>query len=191
MRHVVLCGVLFAMAASASEYSWSEFDAPQTFVGLAVIPLTQGALALDGERVLSPKVSARLGVRLDAGLFSRDGDEEWGDSSLLAVGIEPGFRYYLTGSVTDGLWVGPHLELSGRWRGFPPSRKLGLGAGIAALVGYSMVVSRGLTLQAGVGLGASYSSGVIWLWDGYSELASHDDIWGLTERASLSVGWVF
>lgn len=192
MRYMVLCGVLFAVAASASEQTLSpEFEARRTFVGLAVDPLTQWALALDGERMLNPKVSVRLGVRIDAGSFTRNRDDEWGNSSLLATAIEPGFRYYLRGSVTDGLWVGPHLELSGRWRGFPLSRNLQMGAGIAALVGYSMDVYQGLTWQTGVGLSASYSSNVKWITSSDREIAIHEHIWSFADRATLAVGWVF
>jgi ribosome biogenesis GTPase len=63
----------------------------------------------------------------------------------------------VTGTALDGLWIGSHVELSyGQFNTRSISGPLeieGSGqnwrAGAAALVGYSMIVSRGLTVQAG------------------------------------------
>jgi hypothetical protein len=122
------------------------------------------------------------------------------------MGIEPGLRYYVTGTVLDGLWLDSHLEFSGQ---ILETSSDGLSAmmtsnedrfyrmGVAALVGYSTVVSRGLTIQAGVGLGAEHG----WGWNTVNgitlpegtEQTSKFDIrtWAISERVTLAVGWAF
>jgi hypothetical protein len=63
-------------------------------------------------------------------------------------------------------------------------------------MGYSMVVSRGFTVQAGVGLGASYSSTRSAITDTTDpeqprRFPFHARSWGFAERATLAVGWAF
>ncbi len=205
MRSVVICGVLLATVASAAEQqSTPELESRRTFIGLAPIALGQGLLAVDGERALGPKLSARLGVRLGAGVFKRGAGEFQGDSSRLSMGVEPGLRYYLTGTALDGLWLGGNVEFSHQrsdstsdgLTGQVINRDRDWSAGVATLVGYSMVVSRGLTIQAGVGLGASYNSGQLTVRDtsnppSLQEAHFDNTYWGISERATLALGWAF
>jgi hypothetical protein len=203
MRSVMMCGVLLATAASAADPEVAEaLETRKSLVGVAPIALAQGYLSVEGERALSPRLSARLGVRLASGRFRRAVNEgDLWDSEYFTGGVEPGLRYYLTGTVLDGLWVGSHLELSRHWinnenEGTLENQDRQWNAGVAALVGYSMVVTRGLTVQAGLGLGASYTSGQATMLD----LTMPDDLrhqkfgssyWGVSHRATLSVGWAF
>jgi hypothetical protein len=201
---MVLCGVLWATAASASEQEPSpELEARRTFVGLEAVALSRGLLAVDGERVLSPKLSVRLGVRLGARLFETRGDQFPGDTSSFLVGLVPGLRYYLTGAAPDGLWVGSQAELLRQGydtgSGTPSqvtARNRAWSVGVATLVGYSMVVTRGLTVQAGVGLEASYSTGQLTVRNTTvpgeeSESTFQHREWGVSEKATLAVGWAF
>jgi hypothetical protein len=199
---MLLYGVLFATATSAAEPAGSsEPGARRTFVGLVPFELGKGVLAVDAQRVESPKHSIRLGVRLD--VDARDLNEGSATRSRLLIGIQPGFRYYLTGSALDGLWVGPHLDLSLQGvearDGFLPNH-WGWSVGVGTLVGYSMVVTRGLTVQAGVGLGVSYLSGHFvyqhLVVDPNSELTYYTRVWefkewSFTESSTLVVGWTF
>jgi Protein of unknown function (DUF3575) len=167
------------------------------------LSLPEGRIAIDGEQVLGPKLSVHLGVRFGAGLSKSDGASGLGDFTNLGVGVEPGLRYYLTGTVLNGLWIGPHLELSQLWHstesvGGPSemtTRTHTWSAGVGALLGYSMVVSQGFTVQAGVGLGASYSSTQWTVQDmtpgQVQEFPFRSTSWGFAERATLAVGWAF
>lgn len=215
MRSALLCGVLLATVASAAENESEppsppppppEVETHQTFVGLVPIGLSQGLIAIDGERVLSPKLSARVGLRF-VGSFARHGNGDLlANNTQLLAGVEPGIRYYLTGSALDGLWLGPHLEFSYQrvTTSTPPGptvttdKTWGWGAGGAVLLGYSMVVTRGLTLQAGVGLGVTYSSSHLDLvgsslngGPGGPSSSFNSHSWTLAQRSTLAVGWSF
>jgi len=206
MRHAgVMCALLLATVASASaEEVNPETEIRRTFVGVVPLPLRQGLIAVDGERVLAPRLSARMGVRFGGGRFKDEGTGGEGNTTSLGVGVEPGLRYYLTGTVLNGLWIGAHLELSGGWYSRKAvgdlsdmtSRDRTWSAGVGALMGYSMVVSQGFTVQAGVGLGASYDS-LRWTVqdtanpEGPQEASLERASWGFAERATLAVGWAF
>lgn len=211
MRSALICGVLLATVASAAEAEKEpepppEVESRRTFVGLVPIALSESLIAIDGERVLTPKLSAWMGLRF-AGSFSRRGSGDvLGDSTQLVAGVEPGVRYYLTGSALDGLWLGPHLELSYQrstntsqgLQGDPvTNHNRDWTAGGAVLLGYSMIVTRGLTVQAGVGLGCNYSSSTLQVGslldsDSGGLSGSFDNHgWTLSQRATLAVGWSF
>jgi hypothetical protein len=206
MRSVMmLCGVLLATIASAEEQEpSSRSEARRTFVGLVPMPLRESVVGIDGEQVLGPKLSAQLGVRLGMAVGKTSGDNPGFDSSRFQLGFQPGLRYYLTGTALDGLWVGSHLELSGQQLenasslpdGRVTNRDRTWRLGVAALAGYSMVVARGLTIQAGVGVGAEHA------WGGLTMVSSslsgetqeiQFDVrqWGISERVTLAVGWAF
>lgn len=206
MRHAgVICAVLLATVASASaEEANPETEVRRTFVGVIPLSVRQGLIAVDGEQALAPRLSARMGVRFGGGLFKNEGTGGVGDSTNLGVGVESGIRYYLTGTALNGLWIGPHLELSGGWSSRTTvgdlseltSRDRTWSAGAGALMGYSMVVAQGFTVQAGVGLGASYNSLRWTVQDTTSpeqpqESSFHSASWGFAERATLAVGWAF
>jgi hypothetical protein len=201
MRYVVLCGVLFAMTSSAVEPVVSpEPQAHRTFVGLLPVAMGKGLLAVDSEWVESQKHSVRLGTRL--AIEVRDLGGGSATRSRLHIGIEQGFRYYLTGTALNGLWVGPHLELSlqGVGAGSVLPEHWGYSGGVGTLIGYSRVMFQGLTMQAGVGLGVSYAFGhtvqlvIVPGPDGRLEQqigVIRFQEWSLTERATLAVGWAF
>jgi len=206
MRHAgVMCAVLLATVASASaEEASPETEVRRTFVGVVPLSFRQGLIAVDGEQGLTSRLSARMGVRFGAGLFKNEGTGGVGGTTNLGVGVEAGIRYYLTGTALNGLWIGPHLELAGG--GYSrenvgdlsemTSRDRTWSAGVGALMGYSMVVSQGFTVQAGVGFGASYHSLRWTLRDTTNPEqpleSSLDSVsWGFAERATLALGWAF
>lgn len=205
MRQLLLCGMLLATVASASEQEPSpELESRRTFVGLEAAELSRGLLAVDGERVLSPMFSVRLGIRLGGRRLEDTESQTPLATSSFTLGVAPGLRFYLTGTAPEGPWVGSHVELlrQGYSTRFGDSaeaatRNRAWSAGVSTLVGYSMVVSRGLTVQAGVGLAASYATGQMTvrnttLPSGESEVLTFDQrSWGVSERASLAVGWTF
>lgn len=213
-RGLLVCVVLWAVAAAAEEQQASpEPEARKTFVGLVATSLGRGVVAIDGEHALSPRLSIRTGIRIDAGLVRSDEVPRrlsTGSTSSLNVGLEPGIRYYVTGTALDGMWLGPHVELSyGRTTASTVLGSLGSPdttevtnrwrewhVGVGALVGYSMVVTRGLTVQAGVGLGGGYTSSRTEFGNtGNSEQPDGLDVktrsWDVSERAMLAVGWSF
>ncbi len=212
MRSGVICGVLLATVASAAGKQPEpspEGEVRQTFVGLVPISLSQGLLAIDGEQVLNPKLSVRLGVRFGGSFSKRGKDDLTGDSSNLLMGVEPGIRYYLMGSALDGLWWEPHVEgayqrqttksrliENGIMIGMVTNRVQGWTAGVATLLGYSAVVARGLTIQGGVGFGVNYTfsqmgveppAGSVGVQTGLPD----NHTWTLSPRATLAVGWSF
>lgn len=209
---VLLATVAVAEEKDASKEASTEAEARRTFVGLVATSLGRGLVAIDGEHAVGPRLSIRAGLRIGAGLTRSDGAVglSGGNSSNLSVGLEPGLRYYVTGTALDGLWIGPHLELAyaqinvssvTRSLNSPitsevTSKGQGWYAGLGALVGYSMVVSRGLTVQAGVGLGGGYSSDRTKMEDSQNPdlpmgLEFKTKRWELSERATLAVGWSF
>ncbi len=158
---------------------------------------------MDGERVLSPNLSVRLGLRLGARLVENGEETVQADTSSFTLGAVPSLRYYLAGTALEGLWVGSQLELlhQGYNTRLSESSRDGVrnrawSVGVAALVGYSLVVSPGLTVQGGVGLGANYARGEMTvrsttLPGEESELNIRTWSWGASERATLAVGWAF
>jgi hypothetical protein len=213
-RGLLVCAVLWAAVAAAAEEKEAapEAEARKTFVGLVATSLGRGVVAIDGEHALSTRLSIRTGIRISGGMTRDDGNAALnGDTSNLSVGLEPGIRYYVMGTALDGMWIGPHVELS-RGRFTTTSTVLGSlnspvktevtnhgrewSVGVGALVGYSMVVSRGLTVQAGVGLGGAYTSSRTDFGDtGISEqpnaMVFRMKRWEASERAMLAVGWSF
>lgn len=213
-RGLLVCAVLWAAVAAAEEKEPApEAESRQTFVGLVATSLGRGLVAIDGEHAVSPRLSIRTGIRIGGGLVRNDEIPRGlstGNTSNLSAGLEPGIRYYVTGTALDGMWLGPHVELSyGR---FTTSTVIGSlnspvttevtnhgrewHVGVGTLVGYSMVVTRGLTVQAGVGLGGGYSSSRTELGDtGNPEqpdgLEFKTRSWQVSERAMLAVGWSF
>jgi hypothetical protein len=223
MRAVVMLAVLGATAAGAAdvEASASEAVERKTFVGLSVLSgfSSRAGLGVEAERALSERVSVRLGVRVGTNLFSQDNQDNVSRTRDFALGASPGVRFYLTGRAPSGLWVGPSLELnhSRSTFAFPSvtvegatfdveSRQRQWSVGAAGLVGYSMVLREGLTVQAGVGLGVTRgwqhnaSTGVLVGLEGGKRAqqlqapvasATRSTSWAFGERVSFAVGWAF
>lgn len=223
MRDVKGLALLVLLAAGVAEADAlaPEVDARKTFLGLSIVPgvpRVLGSLGLEVERALGERVSVRLGVSASTNW----GASKYGTSELSSQSFElvadPGIRFYLTGRALSGLWVGPSIELQRAWGSsesmplfpdWPPgevsSRRWSVGA--SALVGYSMVLREGLTVQAGVGFGVSRGwsrdtiaggglGGVLVsgaqlqpLQPAVSE--SRGTSWDFSERVSLAVGWAF
>ncbi|XXF76160.1 DUF3575 domain-containing protein [Myxococcaceae bacterium GXIMD 01537] len=223
---MVLTAVLWATAAGAAEElaSEAEVQARRTFVGLSVLPLgTGGAVGLEAERAVGERVSVRLGVRAGASLTSQGIDGQGTDYSSFQIAATPGVRFFLTGRAPEGLWVGPNLELSRGWMNTTSkwvntisgesatqsSDSTRWGVGGELMLGYTLVLSRGLTAQAGVGFGGGWSSiesegfvfppigatvptsGVRALQTQLPVETQHVESWNFRERVSLAVGWAF
>jgi hypothetical protein len=225
---MVMTAVLWATAAGAVEVEERalapEAQAPRTFVGLSVLPLGMGgALGLEGERAVGERVSVRLGVRAGASLGSQEFNGRGQGSSFqnFQLAATPGVRFFLTGRAPEGLWAGPNLELSRGWTksefdmanpdgtsGTFRTNTTSWGVGAELMLGYTLVLSQGLTVQAGVGLGGGWArsspagfgplGAIIPTSDGTGALQSqapsedtYVDSWNFRERVSLAVGWAF
>lgn len=129
--------------------------------------------------------------------------QRWG------VGVDPGVHFFLAGRAPEGLWVGPHAELSvlhhrsehdlvvyggsgERVRVSQGSRTLQYGA--SARVGYNAILSPGLSVQVSAGLWAlqgQYTSFTTERPDGIpvGEAAGPTRSWSVGPRMTLGVGW--
>ncbi|RKH20430.1 hypothetical protein D7X74_03910 [Corallococcus sp. CA047B] len=179
-------------------------------------------LAIEGERVLDEHVSVSLGVfgSVQHDRSRMDDPPEIGfegtDTTQYRVGLAPAVRFYLSGTAPQGLWVSPRLELSygrqtyenvgnfpsGGGISFPliPSESETWSLGGMALVGYSVVLEPGFTVQAGVGLGARRDA-VSYDMVGASVIGEppveiemqkgHRTDWSFTQRVLVNLGWAF
>ncbi|MFP2933343.1 hypothetical protein ACLESO_50995 [Pyxidicoccus sp. 3LG] len=215
---LLMTTLLSASAASAAE----ETEAPPTeppqvrrnVVGMSITALQSGALSLEGERVVSPRVSVGLGLRLGLSRWdflseSSEGPVFGGDTERTHtyLGVDPRVRFFLTGAAPEGLWLSPRLELARRWTnsdGDDPlwtneSKERGWSVGGSAQVGYSVIVGRGLAIQGGVGVEAAYESSrqtyrsTPPLGSGVpvDEGEYRSSAWHVGHRMDVSVGWAF
>ncbi|PTL77109.1 hypothetical protein [Vitiosangium sp. GDMCC 1.1324] len=175
-------------AEGAPEEGDSWHESARVFVGVAV-PLAPGGFALEGERELDDRFTATLGLRgsFDLGGWSRVFDDS--SPAYLRLGVEPGVRFYVTGSALDGMWFGPRLELMHSWQDARDSEGSAVGGsrrdwdlGGALLTGYSVRLGEGFTVQGALGVGALYRPP-----------HSGSSPWSVTVgyRAELCLGWSF
>ncbi|RYZ41832.1 MAG: hypothetical protein EOO71_10380 [Myxococcaceae bacterium] len=170
-------------------------------------------VALEGEHVVSDYFSVGLGVIASFTHAERRVDRlqpnglEGENLTYSELGLAPAVRFYLTGTAPQGLWVSPRVEAGYGWSTVEytgpredidyldiDSDSWFLGA--AAVMGYSVVLEPGFTLQGGVGLGTRRESVSF---DQYSFASDGSVIrsrptqttWNLNERFMLNVGWAF
>ncbi|NRD52905.1 hypothetical protein D7Y15_26330 [Corallococcus sp. AB030] len=204
-----------AVAFAEQGVTSGSFPVERRNVVTVSVPLQNlNQLSLEGERVMGERFSVGLGVFASfAHQRSRFEEVQAGglegyDTSYLQFGLAPSVRFYLTGRAPQGLWVSPRLEASlGRisdetvvnhLEGEPPSRKPtdDWAVGGTAVLGYSLVVEPGFTVQGGVGFGARREAFA------YDAMRLGDDgrlgmvrvrqaTWLFTQRILLNVGWAF
>ncbi len=186
----------------------------RNLLGISVLPLLgSGIVAVEGERVVGPRLS--VGLRLRSGVTHSESQvdtlvegsfvQESGQSSFL-LGAEPMARVFLTGTAPEGLWVSPRLGVARQWgksetEQQPMSSRSDVqswSVSGAALLGYSAIVGRGLAVQFGAGLEARYSRNtihsrlpVLGTAGDFVEQEFLDRSWSLGERVDVSVGWAF
>jgi hypothetical protein len=217
--HTLLMTVLLSASASAAETE-APPPAPEsrrTILGILFNPSQLGVLALQGERVVSPRVSVGLGVR--AGILRAGGETRYStpsgtdmesERSSYLVGVGPQARFFLTGTAPQGLWLSPQLDVTRSWgrfysRGSPlaewesETKTRGWSIGGTALLGYSTVVGKGLAVQIGAGVETRYErtrnadqhnppSDSGLFW---SDSMRRSRSWYVSERVALSLGWAF
>lgn len=222
---VMLVGLMAATAGAAeveSKAAAPEVAARDTFLGLSVLQGGFTGLGVEAERALGERVSVRLGVRAGASWTSSESEPQEGHSRSFVLGADPGVRFYLTGRAPSGLWLGGNLELQRVWTHSDAPLSTGSGqvitlesntrmwsVGGAGLVGYSMVLREGLTVQAGVGFGAAQgwvrsrsTGGLLGVVGGQSSEMQAQPVtvtsqeyrsttWTFRERVELAVGWAF
>jgi hypothetical protein len=151
--------------------------------------------------------AVQASVYLDDNQYSVSGagfsTSRWG------VGVDPGVHFYLAGHAPEGLWVGPHVELSVLHHttrsdvstpdgGFSPvdSGWRTLQYGASARVGYTAILSPGLAVQVGLGLAGHHSRSTPFIpnsplpWgEGWEVIVSSQRTWSLSPRMTLGVGW--
>lgn len=208
---------LVSTAAFAQEgITTGTFPVARRNVVTLSVPLQglDSQVALEGERVLGERVSVGLGVsatwmkeqlRMEPAQY---GGVVESNTTHLELGLAPSLRFYLTGTAPRGLWVSPRVEVgygSGSYEVVGDDRVPGGGNGTGSdawylgamgVVGYSVVLEPGFTLQGGVGVGARRgvtSSDQLWVTsDGSLSVTEYKRTgWTFTERFVLNVGWAF
>ncbi|MCP3136585.1 hypothetical protein [Pyxidicoccus xibeiensis] len=212
---LLTAALLFTSASAAEEYGPPPVEPPRahrTLLGMSITALQYGELSLEGERVVSPRVSVALGLRAGLSSLSVRASSEFagGDNDQLRtmLGVAPAARFFLTGSAPEGLWLSPRLEATREWVDYKASEE---GAwnfestesawsfGGAALVGYTTIVGRGLAIQGGVGLAAVHERNRRTLLTlpsrgtegASSEVETRNRSWSVGPRMDVSVGWAF
>jgi hypothetical protein len=159
---------------------------------------------VEAERELDERFSVNLGLHVGFNLGQFEG--LYGDMRMdfLQLGVEPGARFYLTGSALDGMWVGPRLELAHTWQGSTSEgtpvesvnslREWGLGG--ALLTGYSIRLGQGFSVQAALGVGVTHRrgphTGTAISPEGEPQSQSTPfRSWNVGHRAQLAVGCAF
>ncbi|QRN97460.1 DUF3575 domain-containing protein [Archangium violaceum] len=203
----VMTALLLAAASNEGEAATSAtvplFEPRRMFVGVTVPLMDRNGFSVEGEREVDEHVSVNLGLRVAFDLETWNGLLGESDEAYLRVGLEPGARFYLTGSSLNGMWVGPRLEVAHGWRelndGEHPVRSLerAWSVGGAVLTGYSLRLGRGFTVQAALGVGLTYERGTVsepttlTSGGGLLELRTRYDDWSAGPRGQLAVGWTF
>jgi hypothetical protein len=133
-----------------------------------------------------------------------------------AAGVAPGVHFYFTGHAPEGFWVGPHLELSmqrqssrSKYIMVPGQEELltlegssrTVNYGGSVRVGYTAILSPGLTVQVGASLVAQssrttpFSSRILEepetpIW-GLGFSSSETLGWSVAPRMTVGLGWAF
>jgi hypothetical protein len=170
-----------------------------------------GSVAGSVEYAVGPYVA--LAGTVQATLYLDDNQQASGagpgfSTNRWGVGVDPGVHLYLAGRAPEGLWVGPHVELSVLHHqtesdvstldgGLVPvtlsSRTLQYGGSMR--VGYTAILSPGLTVQTGLGLALLHSRSTAftprypWGAMGLSGSSAEQLTWSLSPRMTLGVGW--
>ncbi|HSP79005.1 MAG TPA: hypothetical protein VLQ93_10775 [Myxococcaceae bacterium] len=200
--------------------AFAEEEAVSNVLSVDALGLTRRELQLEGERVLSERIGVRLGVSLS---FSdvRIGREDpilSDNGAVIArselniqgfgAAVEPGLRVYLTGRAPEGLWIGPQLGVGvsrsttesrserTQQSSTRDSRVVTLSG--AALVGYSVILPKGITLQVAAGVGTSQLSISEWPVHGSSTGEPVPNVppgrsyrWETQPLTRLALGWAF
>ncbi|HEX8436751.1 DUF3575 domain-containing protein [Archangium sp.] len=189
---------------AATSATARELRKRRTFVGL-VVPLSARGFSLEGEQELDERFSVNLGLRMGFSVGEEEGRHGDEDTRYLLLGAEPGARFYMTGSAMDGLWFGPRLELARAWREPSTATTPALGEsfqrewhmGGAVLLGYSLRLRHGFSVQAALGVGVTNrfvrQSGATAPLEGGEPHPWTDSFvaWNVGHRAQLAVGWTF
>ncbi|QAT88812.1 hypothetical protein EJ065_7287 [Corallococcus coralloides] len=208
--------VFVSAAAFAEEgVTTGSFPVERRNVVTVSVPIQSlSQLSLEGERVLGERFSVGLGV---SATFNHDrtrfDEEESGglegyNRTFYQFGLAPSARFYLTGRAPQGLWLSPRLEVAvGRSTNGTVGSLLGSpepedthadnwSVGGMAVLGYTVVVDPGFTVQGGVGVGAhrgalAYDTVRLGGGGGTERVRIHQSSWNLTQRILLNLGWAF
>ncbi len=170
-----------------------------------------GQVGVGVERALGAHVALAGTVTASVNL----NDLRWGEgedtgfsSSQWGLGVDPGVHFYFAGRAPEGLWVGPHVEVSGvyntsRQEGVSPEGPQGeesgwrsFSYGASARVGYTLILSPGFSAQLGAGLMAQRTYQQDGLrWGPLSAPSGGEKAylrsWSVAPRMTLAVGWAF
>ncbi|RKH55314.1 hypothetical protein [Corallococcus aberystwythensis] len=210
--------VLVSAVAFAEEgVTTGSFPVERRNVVTVSVPLQSQStqVALEGEHVMGERFSVGLGV---FAAFNRVQSRfrvpepsglEGFDSTSYELGLAPSVRFYLTGRAPQGLWLAPRLEVGvGRSSNsavgdIPDAQFINdtdadtlWSVGGTAVLGYSMVLESGFTVQGGVGVGArrngiAYDSVRLGPTGESGLVRIHQSTWLFTQRILLNVGWAF
>ncbi|GMT97766.1 hypothetical protein KH5H1_18850 [Corallococcus caeni] len=207
--------LLSAVALAKDGVTTGSFPVERRNVVTVSVPIQSlNQLSLEGERVMGERFSVGLGVfasfNHDRSRFeeAEPGGLEGFNRTVYQFGVAPSVRFYLTGRAPQGLWLAPRVEVgvgrsSSTMVGNLPDDLLShdskadfWSVGGSAVLGYSVVLEPGFTVQGGVGLGArrealAYDSLRLGPVDETSVERIHQSAWFLSQRILLNVGWAF
>ncbi len=192
-----------------TEKVWRTLVLAQPSLG-AFVPAAQ--LGVGVEHAVGSHVSLLAAVQL-SGLLTYNEPSVPGSrgssTQVWGVGVEPGVHFYFAGRAPEGFWVGPHLELSTQHQSirsetlsFPDgelmtfdwrSRTVSYGGSLR--LGYTAILSPGLTFQVGAGLAAvnnrSTPFGEQGMGGGLGGLVGNGRGWSVAPRMTVALGWAF
>ncbi|HZI09997.1 MAG TPA: hypothetical protein VE153_06350 [Myxococcus sp.] len=213
--HLVLMSVLLSASASAKGEPAPTAEAGRNILGVSLALNQWGLVGLQGERVVGSRLAVGLGLRggvqRTEGHFQVEepvtpGAEQKLSSYMLGVG--PYARFFLTGTAPEGLWLSPRVELTRWWTSWHSQGELGWDSesedrrwsiGGVAMLGYSAIVGRGLSLQVGAGAEVRHERGQMLSRftpqaggnAPAAEARGRSRAWHVRERIEASLGWAF
>lgn len=186
MSRMMGCVLVLATSHAFAEDEVAETEerpAPRTVLALDMLGMVRGALQLEGEHAVTSWLSVRLGLGVSFYVNESDAfavgflgplqnpvttgsvSRGWG------IHAEPGLRFFLSGTAPEGLWVGPHLGLSttrAAFENLAGEQQVSVSDGRTVtlhgdlLVGYTLMLAKGFTLQAAVGVRMAQSTSTTW-----------------------------
>jgi len=185
----------------------AEAEMPSRRTLILALPMNQVGVGVEHAVGSHVALSAAVHGQLRLSGFHYEGASPESTTKHWALGFEPGVHFYLAGRAPEGLWVGPHLEAEvseiggkGFTRGPPPENGLLdtehsstlVSYGGSVHVGYTAILSPGLSLQVALGLAASTSRSMTSTREGGNTVElPPEERWYVWPRMSLGVGWAF
>lgn len=205
--------------AGENEKPEAAAEARRTLVLAQPLSAFAGQVVVGAEHAVGSHVTLAGDVAATVLRYGSDYDEPKGatfSTRTWGVGVEPGVHYYFTGHAPEGLWVGAHLQVAMQRQSLRDkyimvpgreelltleggSRTVNYGGSVR--VGYTAILSPGLTVQVGASLVAQSSRTTPFsarlleepetpIWGlGFSGFETRN--WSVAPRMTVGLGWAF